>query len=161
MRVDQIMTTAPLTCRPSDDLARVAQLMWEGDCGIIPVVDADGRVLSVVTDRDICIATATRNLAPSRIHADGLTTMWELITCRPEDDVRTALKLMNEHRVRRLPVTRADGVLVGIVSMNDIVREAGGARSEVPATQVVETYKSICAPHHLPVRLRSASRPAA
>lgn len=161
MRVEQVMTDSPLTCHADESLARVAQLMWDGDCGIIPIVDADGKAIGVVTDRDICIASATRNLPPSHIRAGGLTPMMrELVTCRPDDDVRTALGLMKEHRVRRLPVTYSDGVLVGIVSMDDVVREAGNAQANITGKQVVDTFKAICVPH-LPTRWRAHSRPAA
>ena len=69
MQVQQIMTTDVVTCRPDTNLAVVAKLMWDRDCGFVPVIDAAGRVAGVITDRDICIASATRRLLPDQITA--------------------------------------------------------------------------------------------
>ena len=60
MTVQELMTPFPATCGPADNLAQAAEHMWDADCGIVPVVDERGHVLGVITDRDICIAAATR-----------------------------------------------------------------------------------------------------
>ena len=60
MKVKDIMTTDVRTCTPAASVADAAHLMWDGDCGILPVVE-DGRLAGVVTDRDLFIALATRN----------------------------------------------------------------------------------------------------
>ena len=65
--VRYLMSTPVATCRPDSDLAAVAKLMWDYDCGVVPVVDAAGMVAGVVTDRDICMAVATRRLLPEHI----------------------------------------------------------------------------------------------
>ncbi len=143
MRVQEIMISGPLTCGPQSTLAEVAQLMWKGDCGIVPVTDSAGKLLGVVTDRDICIAASTKDKAPSHIQA-GELPHGDVYTCRPEDEAQAALKAMREHRVRRLPVTAADGTLQGIVSINDIVLAAGG-KADVTAADVLDTFKDICA----------------
>jgi CBS domain-containing protein len=143
MRVQEIMVSDPLTCGPQSNLAEVAQLMWKGDCGIVPVTDSAGKLVGVVTDRDICIAASTKDKAPSRIQA-GELPRGDVHTCRPEDEAQTALKMMREHRIRRLPVTAADGTLQGIVSINDIVLAAGG-KADVNAADVLDTFKGICA----------------
>ena len=69
MRVKDVMSSPVHTCQPDTDLGTVAAMMWEYDCGFIPVVGASGTVAGLVTDRDICIATATRRLAPGHISA--------------------------------------------------------------------------------------------
>jgi CBS domain-containing protein len=69
MQVKQIMTSEIATCRPDTKLAVIAKLMWDRDCGFAPVVDAAGKVAGVITDRDICIASATRRLLPEQITA--------------------------------------------------------------------------------------------
>jgi CBS domain-containing protein len=144
MKVAQLMTPAPLACGPDSNLAEVAALMWDANCGIVPMVDAAGRVTGVVTDRDICIAAATRNLAPQHIRVCEVQDR-PAVCCRPEDDVKKALRLMKEHRVRRLPVTGSEGELHGIVSIDDILLEAGHARAGFTAKDVISTLQVICA----------------
>jgi CBS domain-containing protein len=143
MKVEQLMTPSPATCGSSENLAQVVERMWDANCGIIPVVDDSGHVINVVTDRDICVAAATRGVAPGNLLVSDMQQR-RVITCRPEDDVQTVLALMKQHRVRRLPVTTTGGVLHGIVSLDDIVLCAG-TRS-IGATEVLSTLKAIYAP---------------
>jgi CBS domain-containing protein len=144
MKVAQVMTPAPLACGPEANLAEIAGLMWDANCGIVPIVDTTGRVVGVVTDRDICIAAATRNLSPSQIRASELPYR-PAVCCGPEDDVREALRVMTEHRVRRLPVTGEAGALHGIVSIDDILLETGAANAGYTARDVVAALQAICA----------------
>jgi CBS domain-containing protein len=144
MKVAQVMTPAPLACGPETNLAEIAALMWDANCGIVPIVDASGSVIGVVTDRDICIAAATRNLPPSQIRAAELPYR-PAICCQPDDDVKTALELMRRHRVRRLPVTGDRGALHGIVSIDDVLLEAGAVRAGFTARDVIEVLQGICA----------------
>lgn len=149
MKVEQLMTPSPATCGLSDNLAQVVERMWDANCGIIPVVDDTAHVISVITDRDICVAAATRGLAPSEIRAADMQRK-PVVACRPEDDLQSALALMKQHHVRRLPVTTEDGVLHGIISLDDITLCAG-SRDAVSAADVLATMKAILAPR-LPVR---------
>jgi len=145
MKVKDLMTTDVRTCTPDTTVAAAANLMWEADCGILPVVD-EGRVLGVVTDRDMYIALATRNMRAADLTVGAVATN-TVATCAPEDDVRTALATMKEHRVRRLPVIGLANTVLGILSMNDILLAAGvekGVRNEA----VVGALKAICAHHH-------------
>jgi CBS domain-containing protein len=73
MKVQDIMTTKVKTPAPSTTLAAAAQLLWEADCGILPIVDA-GKLTGVVTDRDMYIALATRNKPASQIRVDQVAT---------------------------------------------------------------------------------------
>ena len=63
MKVQQIMTKTVSSCLPDDTTNQAARIMWERDCGFVPVVEgrASQRVVGVVTDRDICIAAYTKN----------------------------------------------------------------------------------------------------
>jgi CBS domain-containing protein len=105
------------------------------------VVDG-GKLVGVVTDRDMYVALATRNKPASQITVGEVSTgkVW---ACGPDDDVHAALDTMASQRVRRLPVTQ-DGALVGVISMNDLVL-AAGAEKEVRNDEVVATLKAICA----------------
>lgn len=143
MKVKDIMISGPLTCSPQSNLAEVAHLMWRGDCGVVPITDNSGKLLGLITDRDICIAASTQDKVPSSIQASELPH-GDVFACRAEDDAHTALKLMREHRIRRVPVTALDGTLQGIVSINDIVLAAGG-RADVSAADVLDTLKGISA----------------
>lgn len=139
------MTGEPRTCSPSTNLAAAAAVMLDGDCGILPVMD-DGKLVGVVTDRDMYIALATRNKRASEITV-GEVVQAPVYTCSPDDDVQVALEAMKQHFVRRLPVEGFGGTVMGIVSMNDIVL-ASGPRKPVRDAEVVNTLQAICAHHH-------------
>ena len=145
MKVKDIMTTEPRVCAPDTNLAAAAALMLDGDCGILPVVD-DGRIVGVVTDRDMYIALATRDERASRVAVRDVTQA-PAIMCGPEDDVRGALATMKQRRIRRLPVEGSGGALLGIISMNDILL-ATGPNGSVGEDEVVDTLQTICAHHH-------------
>ena len=142
MKVKDIMTTDLKTCTPDTTVAEAAHLMWDRDCGILPVVD-EGELVGVVTDRDMYIALATQNARASRLKVGAVATK-KLATCTPEDDVQTALATLKQARVRRLPVVGPDGSVVGILSVNDILLAAGPGKA-VGNEEVVETLQAICA----------------
>jgi CBS domain-containing protein len=145
VKVKEIMTGEPRTCSPDTNLAAAAALMLEADCGILPVV-SHGRLVGVVTDRDMYIALATRNQRASEISVREVFQM-PVYTCGPDDDVRAALETMKQHCVRRLPVEGFGGTVMGILSMNDIIL-ASGPRKAVRDTEVVSTMQAICAHRH-------------
>ena len=145
MKVKDLMTKEPKTCTPETTLAAAAQLMWEGDCGILPVMD-DGELVGVITDRDMYIALATQNARASHLRV-GAVARTLVATCEPEDDVRVALARMKQARVRRLPVVGFGRTVLGILSMNDIVLAASDD-SGVSAEEVVDTLRAICGHHH-------------
>jgi CBS domain-containing protein len=144
MRVRDVMSSDVETCRPETDGATVAKLMWDRDCGFIPVTDRSGALRGVVTDRDICIASATRGLLPGYMSASQLMT-YPVHACRPDDDVTDALAAMKRFKVGRLPVIGETGTLTGVLSLNDIVLAA--ERSDGPdAKEIVSTLAAICQP---------------
>src|SRR4029077_9235899 len=96
-------------------LAEAVRLMWEKDCGVLPVVTADGKVSGMITDRDICVAIATRGQTADRIVVSAVIGA-KVCGCTPDDDAVDALKIMKTQRVRRLPVVDAKGRLKGILS---------------------------------------------
>lgn len=149
MTVRQLMVKDVHTCQPHSTVAEAASLMWHHDCGALPVVDAAGHVAGIVTDRDLCIATATRDRAASRIAVDEVMR-GRVFTVAPEDDVQLALDRMREHQVRRLPVVDASGQLKGIVALNDLVLAANGRSAPSPAA-LLTTLKGICAHRHITV----------
>jgi CBS domain-containing protein len=153
MKVKELMTQEPKTCTPDTTVAEAAHLMWDADCGILPVVD-DGELVGVVTDRDMYIALATQNTRAAQLRVGAVATK-NVVTCVPEDDVQFALEAMRRARVRRLPVVGFGSTVVGMLSMNDILL-AAGADKPIRADDVVETMQAICGHHHPPPHIVAA-----
>lgn len=141
--VDSIATTAVLTCGPSDTLEEAARLMWEQDCGALPVVDSAGKVVGVITDRDALMAAYTRGVG---LHAPTVESVMSktLYSCRPEESIGRALELMELHKVRRLPVVSKTGHLLGLVSLADAVRRL--EHTPPTSAHVVRTLVAVCEP---------------
>lgn len=159
MKVKEIMTTNAKTCTPASTLADAAWLMWENDCGVLPVVADGGKVVGLITDRDICMAATMKGRTLSNIAVED-TISGNVFACKPGDDVHSALDTMRENKVQRLPVVTADGRLEGILSMNDVVLKAEEARekkmAELSFGDVINTYKAICE-HRLPMNQAQAT----
>ena len=126
--------------------------MWIGDCGILPVVADGGKVVGMITDRDICMAAATKHRDPAMIRVKEVTS-GKVYGCSPDTEIHEALKIMREKQVRRLPIMSAEtGKLSGILSMNDVaVKAQGGAKAELSADDVESTMRGICTHRELPL----------
>jgi CBS domain-containing protein len=152
MKVKEIMTTNPKACTLTDNLSSAAGLMWENDCGVVPVVAEGGKVVGLITDRDICMAAHLKNRNLWNIAVEDVIS-GKVFACKPEDDIHSALKAMEENKVRRLPVVEADGTLEGILSLNDIVLKAEEPKEkkqpELSYGDLMKTYKTICQ-HRVP-----------
>lgn len=159
MKVREIMTPQAKTCTPTDTLAAASRCMWDNDCGILPVVKDGGKVVGLITDRDMCMAAAINNRSLSSIAVEDVIS-GKVYAVGPDDDVRKALETMSERKLRRLPVVAADGTLEGMLSMNDIVLRARETRNKKGTdpdyADVVNTYKAICA-HPLPLQKARAT----
>lgn len=128
MKVHEIMSEPVVTCTPDTTLSAAARLMRDADYGTLPVIDAQGRVAGIITDRDVCLAVAgsARNAAHIAVH-EVMTR--KLVTVQATDTIHTALATMKGARVRRLPVLDSFGHLKGILSIEDVVvrgLESGG-----------------------------------
>jgi CBS domain-containing protein len=150
MKVTEVMTRNVQSCTPETNLAAAAVQMWDGDYGTLPVVDNDGKVIGMITDRDICIAAATKHQDIANIKVGEVPT-GQVQSCTPETSIRDALKTFEQARVRRLPVVDEHGKLEGILSIHDIVLRAAEERGErssgVSYADVVNTFKAIGAPY--------------
>lgn len=153
MNVQEVMTSDVQSCGLGTNLAAAAILMWDMDCGVLPVVNGEGQVLGMITDRDICMACATRHRAPAEL------TVFDAMSgkthrCKVSDDVHIAMDMMEREQVRRLPVVDEEGVLQGVISINDLILFAGGSKaSAIPLQDVAKTLKAISA-HRIPVGTR-------
>ena len=136
MNVRELMTTAPVTVRPDATLGEVAVLMKQEDCGSIPVVE-DGRLVGIVTDRDIVIRGVAAGSDPKTQRVSTVMSA-DPVTIRPDDDLTDAEKVMADRQIRRLPVVE-NGKLVGIIVTAQIARAADKRK-------VGETIKEISEP---------------
>jgi CBS domain-containing protein len=143
MKVRDIMTSAFVSCQKETDIGTAARLMFEGRFGTLPVVDDHGTVAGIITDRDIAMAAATRRRNASHIAVHEAMSQ-HVRTCFADDELSAALKQMEEGRVRRLPVLGATGQLAGIVSLDDVVRQALDRPRGVSSAQFVNTVTAIC-----------------
>jgi CBS domain-containing protein len=128
----------------SNDAAR---LMWEKDIGSVPVVDEAGKLIGIVTDRDIAMATYLRGVTLWNIPVRSLMTT-EVISAHADDTISDVSNLMSRRQVRRLPVIDDKGVLIGIVSLNDLALAAEDAEPDGGITEheVADALRAICAP---------------
>lgn len=147
MKVQDVMTSEVRTCRPETSLAAAATMMWENDCGVLPVVNHDNRVIGMITDRDIAIAVGTKGRPAPEISTGEVITR-KVCSATLDEDIHIALKTMRHERVRRLPVTNRDGMLQGILSLNDILlraeEEKGKHQPELSYDDAMSTLKAIC-----------------
>jgi len=149
MKVEDVMMRTPAYCNLETNVGAAVQLLWEHDCGILPVVDSKQKVIGVVTDRDLCVALGTRNRLPGQITVGEVATR-EVHSCREQDDIHTALQAMAQNRIRRLPVVNENGELRGILSMDNVVLHAEssgwGRKPELSEEDVVKTLRQIYGP---------------
>jgi len=138
-----LMTTHVCTCRADDSLSHAAHLLWEHDCGILPVLSYD-RVVGMLTDRDICMATYTQGKAPGELRVDSAMST-ELFCCGPDESVGSVLAIMSDKRVRRIPVVDADGKLIGVLALADLARWARSLTNPAVDSAVVEALAAISA----------------
>jgi CBS domain-containing protein len=148
MRVQDLMAHPAITCHVNDSLNAAAQKMWNHDCGVLPVVNDEGTVTSMVTDRDICMAALTQG-RPLHELLVNLAMAKHVIVVGPEQTLGDAEQLMSRHQIRRLPVVDAAGRPLGVISLNDLALEATqpDTRSKNGDSKVARTLAAVCQPH--------------
>ncbi len=133
MKVKELMTADPACCISETALQEVAHMMIEHDCGEIPVLDNKETKLpiGVITDRDIVCRTVARGLNPLDLTAADCMSK-PCVTVTADISVEECSKILEENRIRRVPVVDADGACCGIVALADIALRAGeGVTAEV------------------------------
>jgi len=154
MRIEHLMQKDVGSVTAEQTLNDAARILWERDCGSVPVLSEDGarRVVGMLTDRDICMAAYTQGRElreiPVRV---AMSTAPQ--TCRPDDSVEDAEAILRRARVRRLPVVDDAEQLAGIVSLSDLARAAARCRGQkkpaIDEAEVAGTLASICAPREI------------
>ncbi len=120
MKVKEFMSKNVGFCHPEDKLAKAAEIMQQHDCGVVPVIDENEKVIGMITDRDICLAFASGNAKISQLKVEKLMTT-KIIDCSADDKIEDALKKMRKNQLKRLAVTGKDGKIVGILSVTDVL----------------------------------------
>lgn len=144
MKISKVMKKEVVACGAADTLERAAHLMWERDLGSVVVLDDDGRVAGMITDRDICMAAYTRG-EPLRAIPVAAAMARVVHTCKPDQDVQSVEHEMARAQVRRMPVVDVAGHPIGIVSLYDLARATQHDGGLSPA-EVTSTLAAVCAP---------------
>jgi len=144
------MASEVAACARTDSLHLAARIMWERDCGCVPVVDHNSVVVGIVTDRDICMGGYTQGRSLHLIQVQDVMSA-PVVSCAPDDVLITAEKLMRDNKVRRLPVCDVDGKLKGVISLSDIALEADrerriGSGRAIRSTEVAEILGAVSEP---------------
>lgn len=141
MKVKDVMTKAPRSCSADNTLDHAVLMMDEARCGVLPVLEL-GRVVGMLTDRDVCLALAREDGKPSEVRVDHAMSR-DVHYLKETDTTSRALQLMRRWRVRRLPVLAPDGALRGIVTIDDLALRATPS-GEPSWADLVETFQAIC-----------------
>ena len=134
MRCSEIMTKNVRVATRDMSMREVAAMMRDGDMGAVPVV-ADGKLVGIVTDRDIVIRAVSEGKGAESPVGEAMTT--ELFTVAPDDFAFEAIRLMGDKQVRRIPVVDSIGGLAGIIAMADVALEMEDER------EIAETLEEI------------------
>jgi len=146
MIVAELMTENPVCVELTQPLSEAARLMWECDCGALPVIDEQQEVRGMLTDRDVCMATWLQRSAPQELMVAGVMSE-RLYYCLPTATLSAAEGLMRTKQVRRIPILSVDRHLIGILSLADIVKATGVSRDAgLLASEVTLTLADICRP---------------
>lgn len=143
MKCTELMTENPSCCLPSDTVFAAAQLMKSEDVGPIPIVnDKETKKLEgMVTDRDLALKVIAAGLDPKTTKVSEVMTTG-IVTCGPDDTVNEAIKLMEQHQVRRIPIVDERHRLVGIIAQADIATRMNAPRK---TAEVVEQISGAAA----------------
>ena len=114
------MTKYPAVCSPATSLRLVAQLMADHDCAAIPVVDS-GRVVGLVTDRDITCRAVARGVNAAALPATSVMSPC-VIAVGADEPLERAIELMEENTIHHLPVIDRSGLLLGVLAQSDLGR---------------------------------------
>lgn len=153
MHAEELMTHPAVSCHANESLNVAAALMWDHDCGAIAVVNDDGKLVGVITDRDICMATYTQGRPLHEILVNHAMSK-HVVAAHPQNSLEDLEGLMATHKIRRIPVIDGEGRPIGIVSLNDLARESAQPDTKVKnaAQKVLHTLAAVCTPrfarHH-------------
>ncbi len=156
MKIKELMTANVRVCQPTDNLSVAAQAMWEGDVGCLPVVDGEGKLTGMITDRDIAMAAHLRG-APLWSVAVGDAMAKVVYSCRAEHKLDEVLALCIDKRVRRVPIVDDAGKLIGLVTLSSLahaLESEGKHKPGVSAKEVCHALSQVTRRRETPVSAR-------
>lgn len=145
MHARDLMTSPTTTCHVNDPLAVAARRMWDGDLGVLPVINDEGKLTGMITDRDICMAALMQGAALDNLLVNGAMAR-HVVSATPEATIGDVERLMAKYQVRRIPIVDASGKPIGIISMNDLALASARPKTE-PAqapSKIAHTLAAIC-----------------
>jgi len=128
MKARDIMTDNPDCVTPQDTVFEAARIMRDSDVGVVPVVEDRNsrRLAGIITDRDIAVRCVAEGRDANCAVADLMSS--DLVTARPDDDVKRIMDQMKSEQVRRIPVVDDDNRVLGIIAQADLALEGPGDR---------------------------------
>ena len=146
MKISALFHRSVTSCTNRDTLSHAACQLWQNDIGCLPVLDDDGRLCGMITDRDIAMAAFLQG-APLRSIAVSSVMSKEVAACRADDEVDAVVQTLIARQIHRLPVIDDDRRLIGIISLNDIARAASSGK--IPPASVTAVLTAISVPRSL------------
>lgn len=140
-KCNEVMTKNLVCCRPTDMVAKAAQLMQSENIGSIPVIENEQtqKLVGIVTDRDLALKIVAKGLDAKSTKVEAVMTR-QMVTCRAGDDLQVALDAMAEHQLRRIPIVDNDDKILGIIAQADVATRVN--LPEETATMVKEISQS-------------------
>jgi CBS domain-containing protein len=149
MKVKDFMKTEVGFCSAEDSLRKAAEIMLRQDCGVVPVVNEEGKVVGMLSDRDMCLAIVARNRKASDVKTKDLIK-GEPVVCAANNKIEAALRKMRKNQIKQLAVVGESGELVGVLSDNDIL--LGVRKDKNLKKKIYATLKSIAKPRPIVLR---------
>ncbi len=151
MLIRDLMVKEVTSCCPDTNLEAAGRMMWDHNCGAIPVLDNEDHPIGVVTDRDIAMSAVLNHKPLWDITTRDVISSREIFTCNMDDDIQSALTTMQTHKIRRVPVVNGDGRLEGILSIDDIIacseQKEGKTIPPLSFEDTMSTLKAVCFQH--------------
>jgi CBS domain-containing protein len=151
VRTGDVMTRNVVTVHPNDTVECAARQMGECNCGALPVVDDNGRLIGMVTDRDLTIRVTGRGKDPQEVRVGECMTN-ESFACQANDSLKDCMRQMSRHQIRRLPIINDRYQVIGIVSQADLARYAGAYQGRGQRRALADVLCAISEPTYAPYR---------
>ncbi len=135
MRCEEIMKRQVQTSGEQETLQRAAEKMARSNIGFLPVCDERGKVLGIITDRDITVRAVAQSKSSDGTRVGEIMTR-AVVSCRASDDLAVAEQRMIQHRVSRIVVEDEQGALHGIISLSDLAEREPGRRAAIVLREV-------------------------
>ncbi|MBI4944965.1 MAG: CBS domain-containing protein [Bacteroidetes bacterium] len=163
MKVKEIMTVNSLKyCSPETQLHNAVKTMKSGNCGALPVIDKNKKVVGMITDRDIALSLAKKlATSPSKLPVRKIMSS-KVHSVNADDDINTALREMRTSKIGRIPVTDSQGKLLGVLSIHNLLSQSDNGTTNLGTLtdhgeSIAKTIKALSDRYNEPKRKRSAA----